>query len=186
MCWRHCTQNIKTLKTLCLLQVDNRDDKDRGDSGISRSTRSSSPPSRHASSKWAYRTINLHPDSETENSEPSPRRKISLPKLKQTPRKKKAKEMPIVRGIPRVIRRVNTETMLMAGKYYYVLFRSNIWQLKKWAFNKKTILRWNFGAMSLSNQNCCKLAITKKYSILTKWNAVEILPYSCCLDHILS
>ena len=103
-----------------MLQVDDRDNKDRGDSGISRSTRSSSSPSRHPSSKWAYRTINLHPDSETEYSEkPSPRRKKSVPKLKQTPRKKKSKELPVVRGIPRVLRRVKTETMLMAGKYYY-------------------------------------------------------------------
>ncbi len=100
-----------------MLQVDDHDQKDRGDSGISRSTHSSSPPFRHASSKWAYRTINLHPGSETEGSERgSPIRKRRSPKLKKTPRKK-SKELPVVRGIPRVIRRVKTETMLMAGRY---------------------------------------------------------------------
>jgi hypothetical protein len=109
--------SVYKLKLLCMLQVDEPDIKDRGDSGISRSTRSSSTPSRHASSKWAYRTTNLHPGSETEGSErPSPVRKRPSLKLKQTPSKKKNKELPVLRGIPRVIRRVNTETMLMAGR----------------------------------------------------------------------
>lgn len=95
-------------------ETEAREKIDRKDSGISRS--SSSQPSPHPSSKWAYRTINLHPGSETEASEkPTPRQRPSFP-LKITPGKKKTRELPIVRGIPRVIRRVNTETMLMAGR----------------------------------------------------------------------
>lgn len=96
---------------------------ERNLSGVSRSTYSSryskttnSESSRHPSSKWAYRTKNFHRQSSSEGSIPSPRR-ISLDVVSKKKRlKKKYPEFPIVRGIPRVIRRVKTETLLMAGR----------------------------------------------------------------------
>ena len=83
----------------------------------SKSTRTPSSSSRQPSSKWAYKTTNFDRRRSSSGFSEVSRRRVSLvaPK-KQAMSKKKYKELPVLRGIPRVMRRVKTETLLVAGK----------------------------------------------------------------------